>query len=302
VKVSRATIFASIEGFFSGRHHVRVLRHHLIEFHELARCPQTLKAGVTDFLGALIARQDLYGPVRPMLADAIAKSGSAQVVDMCSGGGGPWLSWRRGAALGCRVILTDKFPNATLIARLEREPVSGLDYYEHPVDADDPGEHISGFRTFFSAFHHFEPDRARHIIHHAVMQRQPIAIFEFTYRHPAALLWMALSPFAVWLLTPAIRPLSASKLLFTYLVPVIPLLVAIDGIVSCFRTYTTEELLAIADAPDYVWQCGTKRSGTWPLPITYVIGYPRTGNDTGGARSARKSSTRSRSNQVQYAS
>ena len=76
--------------------------------------------------------------------------------------------------------------------------------------------------------------------------------------------------------TPFIRPFRWSRFLITYVVPIVPLAVVFDGVVSCLRTYTPAELLGMAEqaAPDgYVWRAGTVGKG--PVPVTYLIGQPR---------------------------
>jgi len=87
---------------------------------------------------------------------------------------------------------------------------------------------------------------------------------------------MMLMPVFAWILTPRMRPFRWSRLLLTYLLPVIPLVVLWDGAVSCFRTRTPEELLALtSDFPHYDWQAGYARGqGTW-LASVYLIGRPK---------------------------
>jgi hypothetical protein len=88
---------------------------------------------------------------------------------------------------------------------------------------------------------------------------------------------MLMSPFAVWLLTPRMKKIGLKRWIFTYAVPVIPLVVTIDGIVSCLRTYSAQELKRMAEStsqsnPDYTWVAGAEKGRL--LPITYLIGYP----------------------------
>ena len=47
--------------------------------------------------------------------------------------------------------------------------------------------------------------------------------------------------------------------------------------VSCLRTYSVQELhdlTARIGTSDYVWNIGTVKSKTTPIPITYLIGVP----------------------------
>ena len=65
-------------------------------------------------------------------------------------------------------------------------------------------------------------------------------------------------PVFAWILTPRMRPFRWSRLLLTYLLPLIPLVVLWDGLVSCCRTRTPQELLALTkDFPQYDWMTVT---------------------------------------------
>ena len=76
----------------------------------------------------------------------------------------------------------------------------------------------------------------------------------------------------------AIRPFRWSRLFYTYVLPIIPLVLLFDGLVSCLRTYQPRELRELIEgvaAPEYRWETG-EQSGTFAgLPITYLVGYPR---------------------------
>src|SRR5439155_21664731 len=118
------------------------------------------------------------------------------------------------------------------------------------VDATSGPPALSGFRTLFSSFHHFRPEEARRILADAVRQRQGIGVFEATQRSAPAMLAMLLTPLFVLLATPFIRPFRLSRLFWTYLLPVVPIVALFDGVVSCLRTYTPTELRAlVAEVP-----------------------------------------------------
>ena len=209
---------------------------------------------------------------------AIDESRATRIVDLCSGGGGPWLSpgWR--AALATRApltcLLTDKFPSRALSARLRSDPL--LSCVDEPVDAACVPENLRGFRTIFSSFHHF-PDRvAREVLADAVRCGDGFAMAEVTSRTWRGFAIVAVLPVLVWLLTPGMRPFRWSRLLFTYVIPLIPAVVLWDGWVSCFRTRTPRELVALtAGFPYYQWAAGyARRPWAWLVPV-YLIGRPQ---------------------------
>jgi hypothetical protein len=66
--------------------------------------------------------------------------------------------------------------------------------------------------------------------------------------------------FPVLLLTPSIRPRRVRRYLFTYLIPLVPLVVLWDGLASDPRSRTVqelEELLEPLRSPEYHWEVGT---------------------------------------------
>jgi hypothetical protein len=252
-------------------------RLHLFELHDFQWCPKMIREGLTDFLETSIEVQDTYGPVRKKILDVLGRSGTSQVVDLCSGGGGPWVHWLTKGFVRSKAILTDKYPNQRAQQRLSGIGVADLVYRAEPVDAVAVPPDLTGFRTIFTAFHHFRPEQAKEVLRDAVSKGQPIGIFEFTSRTPRALLVMLLSPLAVWLFTARMRKIGLMRWIFTYPLPVIPLVVTIDGIMSCLRSYSAPELRRMAEAssasgPEYTWLAGAEKGGL--LPITYLIGYP----------------------------
>jgi hypothetical protein len=134
----------------------------------------------------------------------------------------------------------------------------------------------------FTAFQHFRPDAARSILAAAVPNRKGIFIAEPGPRSTAALAMQAIVPLGVLLLTPVIRPFRWSRLFWTYLVPVLPLAIMFDGVVSCLRMYSPDELLAMGRevaGDEYTWEAGFERPAGAPLPAPYLIGLPRTAQE-----------------------
>jgi hypothetical protein len=89
-------------------------RLHLIEIHDLDWCPRSIRNAETDYLQFVIAKMKGYAPVVPVLAVALQLTATRQVLDLCSGAGGPWI-WLQPVlaerGLDVSVCLTDKYPN-----------------------------------------------------------------------------------------------------------------------------------------------------------------------------------------------
>jgi hypothetical protein len=256
----------------------RLRRLQLFEVLDQAWCPQAVRHGATDYLEAITSRGDIYRPIQSEFFRAIEGCGAQRVVDLCSGGGGPWLSpaWRAALAnhAPLTVVLTDKFPSDVLSARLGADPF--VRCVDVSVDAAAVPADLKGFRTIFSSFHHFPDTLARAVLGDAVRAGEGFAMAEVTSRTLRAFATMLLMPVFAWVLTPRMRPFRWSRLLLTYLIPVIPLVVLWDGLISCCRTRTPQELLALTTHfPQYDWQAGYARDRhSWLAPV-YLIGQPK---------------------------
>ena len=255
-------------------------RRHLIELEDLEFWPQTFRDGCTEYLQTVLHYANPYQAMLPRIALAIQKCQATDVLDLCSGAGGPWLQLLPALqAAGCNVevIFSDKFPNLVALERLATL-MTNTRTVSYPVDATDVPCTLSGFRTLFGGFHHLQPNDAQRVLSSAVRDRQGIAVFELTNRSLRSLTRMLLSPIGVWVLTPFVRPFRWSRLFWTYVIPVLPLAILFDGLVSCLRTYTPEDLrkmVARVDCDSYQWDFGVENVPGTTIPITFLIGVPR---------------------------
>jgi hypothetical protein len=257
------------------------------EFHDQKWFPKSLRDGVTDALQFILSLGGIYRPIVPILNKAVEASGAARIVDLCSGGGGPWLWLYRLLRVGngryingqsMEVCLTDKYPNIEAFENARRKTGGQITFYSGFVDAASLPRELSGFRTIFTSFHHFTPDEAVAILQNAADDCQGIGVFEAAKRAPLTILLTLLMPLAGILTAPFARPLRISRLFWTYFIPVIPFVLFFDGVISCLRAYSQKELWLLAaqvKAKNYAWQIG-ERSGL--APVTFLVGYPAAAN------------------------
>ncbi|WP_181305693.1 class I SAM-dependent methyltransferase [Rufibacter sp. XAAS-G3-1] len=256
-------------------------RLHLFELEDQPWFPHVVRQGMMDVLRFLITALGIYKPIVPLLRQALAHTRQTHLVDLCSGAGGGiqqiWQELEKQAGHQISITLTDKYPNVEAYQFLATQSNGALQFEKAPVDATAVPDDLPGFRTVFSAFHHFRPETATAILADAVRQNQGIGVFEGAGKrwHELLLVWFVF-PWLILLITPFIRPFTWSRLFFTYLIPLIPLGTVWDGTVSLLRMYTPahlEKMVAAINAPQYTWHIGRARhwSGTGVL---YLIGYP----------------------------
>jgi hypothetical protein len=248
-----------------------VNRLHLFEFEDLPWFPALLRNAMTSYLSSTY-RLAPFPAIWAKRMLPLLKSGEDRIVDLGSGSGGP-----------IRLVLADlrshgQDPQITLTDLYPKPANSDLKVHPQPVDARSVPASLRGIRTMFASFHHFAPTDARQILEDAFEKRTPICIFEGTSRSLPAIFAALLIPLFVLLLTPTVRPMKISQLLFTYLIPILPLLIFWDGLVSQFRTYSTQELrhmTADLQASDYTWEIGELHARGVPFAVPYLIGARR---------------------------
>lgn len=256
-------------------------RLHLVELEDLPWFPGVLRDGGTAFLELAVRASGHAKLLVPTLERALERTGATEIVDLCSGGGGPVrVVSDELAARGRKVHvqLTDRYPNVQAFAHATLGSEGRVTGRSEPVDATAVPAGLTGFRTIFNAFHHFPPELARAILADAVSKRQPIGVFEVVSREPVPLLGLLLSPLTVTLSMPFWRPFRWPWIVWTWLFPVMQPFVLWDGIVSWLRIYSVEELRALVagiDAPDWEWDIGTIQLGSAPAHATYLIGTPK---------------------------
>jgi hypothetical protein len=258
-------------------------RIHLFEFEDLGWFPKVLRDTITRWLAEVFV--GTYDPVAPMITRLLDSGGTGQVVDLCSGGTGPWEylkplvdAERTGRGDGpLALTLTDLYPNVPSFTQVAGRLGRDVDFVTEGIDARHVPDHLKGVRTLFSSFHHLDYFDARAVLADAAGAGQPIGIFEFTQRD-----WRVVGPLfrsvpvsmlgavRTW------RPRNWVQMFFTYVIPLTVLTALWDSVVSELRTYRPHELEAMAEGlggDGYRWEAGVSTSGP-NGPITYIIGYP----------------------------
>ena len=255
-------------------------RIHAFEFEDLHWFPRNLRNYITDFLQFGANATNMYKEVIPIIQKGIDKSGNNTIIDIASGGGGGLLTIaghlkKQNPTL--KVVLTDFYPNLEAFKRTQALAPETFEYFSVPVNAMEMPATLKGLRTQFLSLHHFRPLEVKAILQNAIDIKQPIAIFEGQQRTVKSMIPMLFSPFSVLLTTPFIRPFKIGRLLFTYLIPVLPLVVMWDGIISVLRTYTVEELnsliLELSHHEQFDWDVGIAKGK--PLDVGFLLGTPK---------------------------
>ncbi|BDG78967.1 hypothetical protein ABS751_09490 [Bacillus subtilis] len=264
----------------------------LFEFMDFEWFPKFLRDLITDVLNSMLKKGSPYDDIIPVIKKVMKKSDTNQIVDLCSGGGGPWLGMidtLQKEDESVKLTLTDKFPNKEAIERITKDCNNKLVYIPESVDAAEVPADLKGMRTIFGGFHHMNSSDAKAIFKNAAEKRQGIVVGES----------MLMPPGFAWTILPILILLSPlflifywiqfakvirgdiqtifARLIFTYLIPIAPLVMMFDGFVSIVRIYTKkdlEEIVHSIEAEGYTWEVNMVQTKKNQPPIVYAAGYP----------------------------
>lgn len=255
-------------------------RLHLFEIEDQIWCPRFIREATTDILSVLFNVLHIYEPAYQKIHEVLIKTKTNKIIDCCSGSAGPIWHLRKyldkTGNTSVTITLTDKYPNIKSFEKLEAQYPKTIKSYKLSLDATKLPATLPGMRTFFSSFHHFQPQLAVKLLQDAVNNNAPIGIFESVERKPIDFIRALTSPFWAPLLLLFSKRMTKLKFLFTYIIPLIPLSFAFDYVVSNLRSYSVKEmhqLINQLDAPDYHWEVGKLWSKKAKGYVTYLVGY-----------------------------
>ncbi|MEM1250274.1 MAG: hypothetical protein AAGK22_28155 [Acidobacteriota bacterium] len=210
--------------------------------------PQRLTRLVHEFLLWFVARVGAAKPFLPILEEALERSESGTVYDLSTGVGSGTET--------VRALLPG--------VALERvDPESGFE-----------GE---GVFAVINGFHRLTPTEAELLLRRVTDTRQVVVVLEGNNDH----WWQAVgmlffAPVTAFLTAPFVRPFRFERLLFTYLIPILPFLIAFDGAMALFMLYAPSDLDEVIErvgAEGYEWRTGKEPNGRGGK-IIYGLGYP----------------------------
>ncbi|WWC87825.1 uncharacterized protein L201_002717 [Kwoniella dendrophila CBS 6074] len=196
-----------------------------------------------------------------------------KIIDFCSGAGGPIdkiekkinKNRKLNSLSPIQFLLSDLHPPLNIWKRLYGSPSSSssssttsnktISYIPHSVDATNTNLQDSfsnnilnqkHLRTFFLSFHHFNEELARSVLVDSMRNSDGICIFELQQCNLRSMFMIAMLGPLTWLITPFTRP-SILTLFFTYIIPIIPLVLIIDGWISCYRTRSISHILRLTN-------------------------------------------------------
>ena len=232
------------------------------EFNDTALFPRFLRESIVETLGLGLRWGRIYDAVSPLFASFIERAHVRSVLDIGTGTGEPASilvgALERAGLKAPRFVLSDLFPNLTALARVAARHPGQIEFVRTPVDATNvPPEVDQPARMVISAFHHFPPELARKLLADSVAKGRPIFILEAFPRQLRRLVSILPVMAAAIFVNPFVSGHDRLlKILFTFVIPVIPLAGFSDAVVSILRIHSEGELRALAESlgGSFAWE------------------------------------------------
>jgi hypothetical protein len=248
----------------------------MFEWEDKTWFPPILRRMQTDYIGWMVAQFAAYQPALPHFTEMVKATSAKNWVDLCSGNGGPAI-WMYHQLKNEKVLAPDfKLQITDLYPGFPNNVPADVEQVTEPVNALQPDASITGVRTMFNAFHHF--DDAAKI---ELMQKHgPSGFFVVEVLQPNPIVFIKIliaTTVGQLLLTPFVKPFSWMRLLLTYIIPINIFTVCWDGLVSVLRVSSPAQLKSLLEknVPEgCTFQTGL--SGPFWAPITWFYIIPST--------------------------
>ncbi|KAJ5769453.1 hypothetical protein N7520_004012 [Penicillium odoratum] len=265
-------------------------RFHLLEIGDQSWCPEWMRVYIQSYLTRVwnlhlppFSKTSPAGVAANLILEHLPDASFFTFVDLCAGAGGPTGTLEKilnskllaEGKQTAQFVLTDLHPCLEEWSAISKRQEK-FSYISEPQDATQC-ERIAGdgkeCRIFNLCFHHFDDPAASTTLRKAAESADSFIIFEFAQRNFTSLLNIpVMLLFPLWYTIARYRN-SPLHLFFTYVIPLLPLLLAFDGLVSTMRCRTGEEIEGLLRQEDLDLTGWTLKSGNRILYKPFVHVY-----------------------------
>lgn len=252
-------------------------RWHLFEFDDQSWLPNTLRQVYMDILGSNKFR---VMPFKRRLLDDLEEKKDVIIHSLCSGNGNFvfLLYTLLHEQKVVKFILSDLFPLKGEYKRFKSLSNGNIDFIDSPVDATKIRPAFGQWFLMAGSLHHFRENDIEQIFQRIIDSKGTLIMMENhnrTYTQAFKLL-LVLPLFSV-LASIFGKPFRLSKLLFGAVLPIVPAMIFIDGMISNFRSYKKVDLenilYKLSNAKGYVINADPVKYGNAFTGMYFILSY-----------------------------
>ncbi|PPD20322.1 MAG: hypothetical protein CTY22_04695 [Methylomonas sp.] len=250
----------------------------LFEFGDMDMVPELYHVYLRKYLTFFYKAFGYHRLWVPGFAEFILKIKKQDLMECCSGSGDVLLmidaELDESKFKNIRYILSDIRPNPEFCGRINLMPGDRFKYLNESVDIVSKHAEYSYPKIFINSFHHFSKEQVVGIFNANLGNNNEIIIMEYVRKSFLGFLSMVVGPLVVFLTLPFVVRLKHLPVMafFTYLLPIFPLMMLWDGIVSCLHEYSDKEIKQIIDEMGYKVniKSSVKRNLLYPAGVSVI--------------------------------
>lgn len=200
--------------------------------------PKLFKTLIAEFLSWFVLRANASKPFIPLILEILEASNTKNIIN---------IHCNLGAGID------------TLLPFLSKDiEVSSLHMNQFNT------QH-KGLYVYVNTFHQLPSNEARKSLKQIAASRNPVVVVEGNNDSLWQIVGMTFFvPLSVLLSAPFVKPFRISRLVFTYLIPIVPIVIVIDGCLALLKLYNPkdlQELVTNLNIPNYEWKIGKNENG-----------------------------------------
>lgn len=200
--------------------------------------PIFLKALIAEFLSWFVVKVNATKPFVPVIEDVLDKTNHKKIINIEFG-------------IGAGIETVKKFLKDDVI-------VDSIHFTKFNTSE-------KGVYLFVNSFHQLNSKKAKRILQNIIDSGNPIVVVEGNNDSLWQIVGMTvIVPLTVLLTAFFVKPFRISRIIFTYLLPILPIVIVIDGCIALLKLYNPTDLLELTkylESNDYEWKAGKNDNG-----------------------------------------
>ncbi len=252
----------------------------LFEFGDLDVIPDYYHVYLRNYLTFFYKLFGYYKLWVPAFSEFIREVDSRKFMECCSGAGEALKlvasELDKKEFEDIEFLLSDIKPHPEFVKKINQSNDLSFRYIDKAIDVTKIEDDFNYPKIFINSFHHLSVEQVEKIFKVNFDQGNEIIVMEYVRNTLMGYLSMLMGPIIVFLTLPFVVRLKHLPLMaiFTYLIPLFPLMMLWDGCVSCLHEYSEKKLTQIVRRLNYSnvnIKASIKRNLFYPAGVSVII-------------------------------
>ncbi|MEZ4889012.1 MAG: hypothetical protein R2779_00195 [Crocinitomicaceae bacterium] len=211
-------------------------RKQIKQFTNMSWFPQNLKKLMAEFLSWFVLKVNASKPFIPVINKTLEQTGMKKII---------YIDLQIGAGLDTVQPFIDK----TIEIKC--------------LDIKDFNTSDKGLYLFVNSFHQLSVEDAKSILKNISESKNPIVVVEGNNDSLWQIVGMTFFvPMTILFASLFVKPFRFQRIIFTYLIPILPIVTMIDGCIALLKLYNPSDLKELtSQLNNYTWEMGKNDNG-----------------------------------------